>query len=114
MSSPAADRWKRVSPYLDEALSLSEGERIAWLATLRKQDADLVEDLTKLLQKQRELIECDFLEEQAIPIPEQRGRAGLTVGAYTLISAIGQGGMSTVWLAERNDGRFDRKVAVKF
>jgi len=114
MSSSAADRWKRVSPYLDEALSLSEEARVAWLATLRKQEPELVEDLTKLLQKQRELMECDFLEEQAISIPEPRGRTGLTVGAYTLISAIGQGGMSTVWLAERNDGRFDRKVAVKF
>jgi Tol biopolymer transport system component len=27
---------------------------------------------------------------------------------------IGQGGMSSVWLAERNDARFERKVAVKF
>jgi len=114
MSSSAADRWKRVSPYLDEALSLSEEERVAWLAKLRKQSPDLVEDLTRILQKQSELMKCDFLEEQAIAIPEQRGRTGLTVGAYTLISPIGQGGMSTVWLAERNDGRFDRKVAVKF
>jgi hypothetical protein len=31
-----------------------------------------------------------------------------------LISQIGHGGMSSVWLAERNDGRFERRVAVKF
>ena len=31
------------------------------------------------------------------------GLAGETVGVYTLISMIGQGGMGTVWLAERND-----------
>ena len=37
-----------------------------------------------------------------------------TVGVYTLISQIGQGGMGSVWLAERNDGRFDRRVAIKF
>src|SRR5206468_3346080 len=36
------------------------------------------------------------------------------IGAYKLISPIGQGGMSSVWLAERNDGRFERRVAVKF
>jgi serine/threonine protein kinase len=31
-----------------------------------------------------------------------------------VVSQIGQGGMSSVWLAERNDGRFERQVAVKF
>jgi serine/threonine protein kinase/Tol biopolymer transport system component len=31
-----------------------------------------------------------------------------------LVSQIGHGGMGTVWLAERNDGRFERRVAVKF
>ena len=40
--------------------------------------------------------------------------AGQTVGPYTLISQIGQGGMGSVWLAERSDGRFERRVAVKF
>src|SRR4029077_4891275 len=33
---------------------------------------------------------------------------------YILVSQIGQGGMGSVWLAERNDGRFERQVAVKF
>jgi serine/threonine protein kinase/tetratricopeptide (TPR) repeat protein len=42
-------------------------------------------------------------------------RANLqVVGAYRLISQIGQGGMGAVWLAERSDGRFERKAAVKF
>ncbi len=39
---------------------------------------------------------------------------GKSIGAYTLISQIGQGGMGSVWLAERTDGRFERRVAVKF
>jgi eukaryotic-like serine/threonine-protein kinase len=42
------------------------------------------------------------------------GLAGQTVGSYRLISQIGQGGMGSVWLAERSDGRFERRVAVKF
>jgi tetratricopeptide (TPR) repeat protein len=40
--------------------------------------------------------------------------AGQTVGSYTLLSPIGQGGMGTVWLAERSDGRFEARAAVKF
>ena len=40
--------------------------------------------------------------------------AFMAVGAYTLASQIGQGGMGSVWLAERSDRRFERRVAVKF
>jgi len=40
--------------------------------------------------------------------------AGQTVGSYTLVSPIGQGGMGTVWLAQRSDGRFEGRAAVKF
>ena len=40
--------------------------------------------------------------------------AGQTVGPYTLISPIGHGGMGTVWLAQRSDGRFEGRAALKF
>ena len=46
--------------------------------------------------------------------PRDRFFAGQTAGLYTLISEIGVGGMGSVWLAERSDGRFDRRVAIKF
>jgi serine/threonine protein kinase/Tfp pilus assembly protein PilF len=39
--------------------------------------------------------------------------AGQVLGAYTLVSEIGHGGMGSVWLAVRNDGRFEGRVAVK-
>ena len=40
--------------------------------------------------------------------------AGQTIGAYTLREPIGQGGMGSVWRAERSDGRYQASVAVKF
>ena len=40
--------------------------------------------------------------------------AGQTIGAFEVVSQIGQGGMGSVWLARRNDGRFERQVALKF
>lgn len=38
---------------------------------------------------------------------------GLEIGAYTLERPIGHGGMGSVWLAHRTDGRFEGRVAVK-
>jgi eukaryotic-like serine/threonine-protein kinase len=35
-------------------------------------------------------------------------------GPYRLILLLGSGGMGTVYLAERTDGRFERRAAVKF
>jgi serine/threonine-protein kinase len=47
-------------------------------------------------------------------MPGQNARAGDRIGAYRLLQPAGFGGMGTVWLAERSDGRFDRRVAIKF
>ncbi len=49
----------------------------------------------------------------AAPEEPRPSLAGHAVGAYTLRSRIGQGGMGTVWLAERSDGRFVGQAAVK-
>jgi eukaryotic-like serine/threonine-protein kinase len=43
----------------------------------------------------------------------QASAAGTNVGPYKLISMLGRGGMSTVWLAERVDGGLGRRVALK-
>nr|MCU0636670.1 serine/threonine protein kinase [Gemmatimonadaceae bacterium] len=39
--------------------------------------------------------------------------AGQALGAWTLVRPLGRGGMGAVWLAERNDGRFAGRAAVK-
>ena len=45
------DRWRDVSPYLDEALALPEEERAAWLASLRGQDPAMADLLHALLEE---------------------------------------------------------------
>jgi serine/threonine-protein kinase len=37
----------------------------------------------------------------------------MQLGAYTIEAPLGHGGMGTVWLARRTDGRFEGKAAVK-
>src|SRR5215813_6324678 len=113
MSTLSPDQWKALSPFLDKALSLSGDARAAWLASLKEQDAFLAKQLEALLNEHIAAEQESFLQTAPVtPFGEQR--AGQVVGAYTLVSPIGHGGMGTVWLAERSDGRFESKVAVKF
>ena len=114
MSTLSSDRWREISPYLDHALSLPEEERAAWLADFRAQRSDLADLLEKLLEEHQALAEEHFLEYQPLRPTDEQSAAGRSIGAYRLISPIGEGGMGSVWLAERNDGRFERQVAVKF
>jgi serine/threonine-protein kinase len=109
-----AARWAAVKPHFDRALDLDESTRAAWLATLRRDDPSLCRDLERLLEHHRAGADEQFLEGGAVPFPPRRPIAGRVLGAYTLLRPLGQGGMGTVWLAERNDGRFDRLAAIKF
>src|SRR5579872_5351626 len=113
MPTLTPERWQEVSPYLDQLLSLPEEERSAWLESFRAQQPDLAALLQDLLAEHRALAEEHFLEESVVQDALAISRTGTKIPNYTLISPIGQGGMGTVWLAERNDGRFERRVAVK-
>jgi eukaryotic-like serine/threonine-protein kinase len=113
MPITAAD-WKRLSPLLDEALDLPPPERAAWLASLPPEHADLRDSLAELLSKPVET--DDFLNR----LPEFSGAPaaldlgpGSIVGPYRLMRELGQGGTSSVWLAERVDGSIKRSVALK-
>jgi serine/threonine protein kinase/Tol biopolymer transport system component len=113
MSKLSPDQWQALSPYLDRALELEDDDRSAWLAALRGENPVIAAQLEMLLGEHRALAEEGFLEEKTPQLPRGQGLAGQVLGVYTLISQIGHGGMGTVWLAERNDGRFERRVAIK-
>jgi serine/threonine-protein kinase len=107
------DRWRVLGPYLDRALDMADDERRAWLASLGAEDPTLAADLETLLEERDALSREGFLEDTAPAPPSPGALAGQTIGAYTLISLIGQGGMGSVWLARRSDGRFEAEAAVK-
>lgn len=114
MSTLRPDQWQIVSPYLDQALTLPEEERGRWLDEMRRENPDLARQLEELLEEHRAAEGKRYLGTGPALLAASRGLAGQTVGAYKLISMVGQGGMGAVWLAERSDGRFERKAAVKF
>jgi len=68
----------------------------------------------ELLDERAVIARKAFLESSAISLSSFGIYAGQRIGPYTITTLLGQGGMGMVWLAERDDGRFERRVAVKF
>ncbi|TAG47471.1 MAG: serine/threonine protein kinase [Betaproteobacteria bacterium] len=116
MKETVVDRWKTLSPQLDHLLDLSVAERERFLDELSLTNAPLATDLRALLGVQSEAQDTDFLE---ITSKNQLRRdsgatlVGTQLGAYTITKLIGHGGMGTVWLADRSDGQFEGRAAVK-
>jgi len=104
--------WSRVSPLLDELLDLDDVARAARLDAVRAHDPELAHSVQAMLGHLPAVEDGGFMAEPAVPRPA--GLAGQAIGPYTLEREIGHGGMGTVWLARRNDGRFEGQVAVKF
>jgi serine/threonine-protein kinase len=112
MASPNSETWRRLSPHVDRALDLAPDARAAYVAELRERDVELAVELAALLAAHDAAASQEFLEGTA---PPAGGLArGQAIGPYALVAEIGRGGMGSVWLAERRDGRFQRKVAIKF
>jgi serine/threonine protein kinase len=113
MSALSSESWHEIGPYLDQLLDMSEGERAAWLRSLREKNPALVTRLESLLDEHRSLAQERFLERGPAILPTRSALAGNVVGVYTLLAPIGAGGMGSVWLAERSDGEIRQRVAVK-
>jgi tetratricopeptide (TPR) repeat protein len=107
---PLIDReqWAVLEPLLDEALDLSVEDQRRWLAALRVRSPEIADELTSLLLAEAAADQRGFLIE-----PPEMTLEGLQVGAYTLERPLGRGGMGSVWLASRTDGRFEGRAAVK-
>ena len=101
---------------LDQALDLPPAELTAWLERLHRTDPDMAGELRALLHAESGLDARGFLRDTARPgIPGGVGAslAGQRIGPYTLERSLGHGGMGSVWLARRDDGRYVGHVAIK-
>ena len=102
------DRWRILEPLLDEALDRTPESRARWLDDLRTTSPEIAAELSTLLDAEATLDRGGFLER-----PSGATLAGLDLGGWTLERPIGHGGMGSVWLARRSDGRFEGTAAVK-
>jgi len=110
--SVGKETWGRLSPLLDELLDLPDDDRDARLAALHAQDPKIAQAVAAMLEHLPAIERGEFMQDAALPKPG--GLAGQAIGPYTLVREIGHGGMGTVWLARRTDGRYEGEVAVKF
>ncbi len=113
---PGTASWEAVKDVLDRALDLPRDQRAAFLTEACGEDSPLRREVESLLAAEAGL--GDFLDE---PIFSLHGdftdgedpNLGRLVGPYRLLSRLGRGGMGSVYLAERADGQFEQKVAIK-
>jgi hypothetical protein len=113
MATDQQKRWLEISRYLDEALDLEERERAQWLRQLDDRAPTIAQAVRSLIAERGALAQQPLLIESRTAALSRAGLAGQQLGAYTLESALGHGGMGTVWLARRSDGRYEGRVAVK-
>jgi eukaryotic-like serine/threonine-protein kinase len=110
--------WENIEGYLDTALDLAPEQREEWLTALATTAPSIAETIRQLLAEDALLDASGFLEHRppiwAAAVMPDAVMAGKRIGAYTLERPIGRGGMGEVWVASRNDGRFEGRCAIKF
>ncbi|MGA8489803.1 MAG: protein kinase [Terriglobales bacterium] len=118
-----AERWKRVDELLQATLQVPADEQEEFLRRDCGDDAELQQEVSSLLSSHHEA--DNFMDQPLIVGAGLKNPAleddsfvdsltGRVVSHYRILSHLAHGGMGSVWLAERNDGRFERRVAIKF
>jgi serine/threonine protein kinase/tetratricopeptide (TPR) repeat protein len=111
---PLRDKWGQVKEIVASALERSLDERSDFLSEACGQDGELREEVESLLSNAEGA--DDLLEKSSaanVFFFSSQVMIGRHVGAYRILSETGQGGMAVVYLAERADQEYHKRVAIK-
>jgi eukaryotic-like serine/threonine-protein kinase len=114
------DRWRRVEEVLDVVLATDPSEWPALLDATCSGDPHLRQEVEGLLARldsdwdrladARDAAAATLVGGRA---DTEAGPEGRRIGPYRIIGEIGRGGMARVFLAERADGQYEQRVAIK-
>ena len=109
-----AERWQRVKDVFDKAVELGPSSRAAYVRAECGGDGELVAEVQSLLASDAptgSMLASPAGEELAAP--PGADLTGRRIGPYQILREIGRGGMGVVYLGERADQAFHRRVAIK-
>lgn len=112
------EEWKEVEGLFHKALKLDPAQRKPFLEKACKGRPDLQKEVIALLEshdKTENFLETPVAGFAASLFTEDdlSSLEGALIGSYRIIREIGSGGMGRVYLAERADEQYQKKVAVK-
>lgn len=128
------ERWQQIEKVFQAAIDLEGEDREKYIAENCGDDLELKSEVQKLLKDLNSAgsfienpvwTDSFFVDSSAKKVisdsfedlKEDKNQIdqliGCRVGVYKLVETIGHGGMGAVYLAERADGEFQQKVAIK-
>ena len=103
-------QWQVLDSLFHEALEQPKSSLDGFIERVRLNHPDIVNELVTMLDSHERA--GAFLTNTAHGL--MTINPGDIIGSWRILKEIGRGGMSTVYQAERNDGLFERTVAIKF
>ncbi|MCW5967896.1 MAG: serine/threonine protein kinase [Blastocatellales bacterium] len=109
------ERWQQIQELFHSALERAPDQRGPFLDERCAADESMRREVESLIASSEEA--GSFIEgavrDAAESMIEGEPQAGLRIGPYRIIRRIGRGGMGAVYLAERVDEQYRKRVAIK-
>jgi serine/threonine-protein kinase len=112
------ERWLRAGEIFDQVFVRPAAERPTLLNELCGSDAEMKHIITSMLDAENsagafEQVAAAIVRATSTVDHGEANTTSMRVGPWQLTRKIGDGGMGVVWLAERADGQFEQRAALK-